>query len=54
MNSSKRVPLRRADIILPNATNKYKVLQQQAVLPVPISTEKENAIRRSSRKRVAF
>jgi len=37
-----------------NATNKYKVLQQQAVLPVPISTEKENAIWRSSRKRVAF
>jgi len=51
MNSGKRI-VRRADIILQNATNRIRQQQQQQVLPpLPPAGEKEN-VRHSNRKRM--
>ena len=47
---SRKPVLRRADIILRNATNIIQQQQHEGVLPV--TTDKENAVRHSQRKRV--
>jgi len=46
---SRKPVLRRADIILQNATN---ITRQQQDGVLPVTTDKENAVRHSQRKRV--